>query len=669
MVAEAVPGLRVSASSADRLAYARDLWPRRLIELRAGRGTEHQPGLVVWPRTVEDVVRIVRFAAREGVPVVPFGAGSGVCGAVLPDERTIVIDVKEMADWSIDRDAPSLDVGPGAMGITLEEDVQRQGYTIGHFPSSIVCSTVGGWIAGRGAGQCSGLYGKIEDMVAAVECVTGDGEAVTFQRRSGGPNLVPLIVGSEGTLGVITRATLRLHTAPTARAFAAFSFADIEAGWEAMRALFQSGLRPAVARLYDAIDSALMRQGTVKAPALPIRTGSKPKKSSTRSSRLAKVLRSALRAPQLLNAAIEAAEGNLLGGCTLVLVFEGASEEVHADAERATALCRAARGRHLGEGPARRWLQHRYGVSYRQSPVFRLGAFSDTMEVAAPWSRFGDLFHGVRAALGEHVLVMAHMSHAYPDGCSIYFTFSAVGKDDDDALAIYDRAWRSALDAAIAAGGTLSHHHGVGRSKAPKLGQELGWGIEGVRRVMRAFDPAGIFNPGALTPREGVTIPEGDRLEKRTAPAIDDVSLTATLPGDMPLSVAEAALAERGLTLALDPAPPPDARVAAWVAAGLPGTRSPWSDPVTQGLSGLEARIGERGLSIRAAPRRAVGPDLTALFVGAGERVGTVESATVLVQRQGAPAARALPFARSEPALSPSEDAVFARVARVMRED
>ncbi len=492
-----MPGLELSSQAPDRALYARDLWPRRLIDVRAGNVApdEHRPAAIVWPKTVEDVVSIVGFARAEGVAVVPFGAGSGVCGAIAPDPRTIVVDTKRLSDWTIDPSAPLIDAGPGALGISLEEEIQRRGYTIGHFPSSILCSTVGGWIAARGAGQCSGKYGKIEDMVAELECVLGSGELVRMKRRTHGPDLIPLFIGSEGTLGVVTRAKLRLHPAPRARAYAAFSFPSTKHGWEAMRELFQHGLRPAVARLYDPVDSAMLRQGAVKARRDPAR-GERKQRSSRGG--LGSVLRGALRLPRALNAAIQASEGNLLGGATLVLVFEGASDEVHADRERAERLCANAQGRALGEGPAHQWFAHRYSVSYRQSPVFRLGAFSDTMEVAAPWSKLETLYDAVRSALGRHVLVMAHLSHAYPDGCSIYFTFAGVADSDEQALALYDRAWQDALSAAIGSGGTLSHHHGVGRSKAPRLGDELGYGIELIGRLMRACHPAGILNPGAV---------------------------------------------------------------------------------------------------------------------------------------------------------------------------
>jgi alkyldihydroxyacetonephosphate synthase len=574
-----------------------------------------------------------------------------------------VLDLKYLADYSIDEQAPLIDIGPGAMGITLEESLERRGLTIGHFPSSILCSTVGGWIAARGAGQCSGKYGKIEDMVAELECVLGDGEVVRLQRRTHSADLTPLFIGSEGTLGVITRAKLRLHPSPGARAYAAYSFASTEHGWEAMRDLFQHGLRPAVARLYDPIDSAILRQGAVKSARDPAR------KRGQRRSPLVSVLRGALRIPQVLNAAIAASEGNLLGGATLILVFEGDSDEVHADRERAEQLCQARRAKSLGEGPAHQWFAHRYSVSYRQSPVFRLGAFSDTMEVAAPWSRLKPLYDSVRSALGRHVLVMAHLSHAYPDGCSIYFTFSAVAKDDAAALKLYDSAWQDALSAAIDAGGTLSHHHGVGRSKAPRLGDELGLGVDVIRRLMRACDPAQILNPGNLAPRDG-----GARSTPAAAPksAIDEHSLLATFEGNTPLSSAEQGLGARGLTLALDPAfaPAGTTTISQWIAKGTPGSLDPWSDPVDQRIAGLVAKLRSgKQLVVRSAPRRAVGPDMIALFHGADERIGTVESATLLVHKKSAPRARALAFnAVRNPPLSDGEERLWQRIAQALGE-
>lgn len=631
-------GVRCSTDPADRVAYARDLWPKKLLEIRDGRVAEHRPLAVAWPESGEQVANIVKLAREEGLSLVPFGAGSGVCGGVLPDPTSIVLDLKGLRSWTIDEQAPLIDVGAGAMGITLEEDIQRRGHTIGHFPSSILCSTVGGWIAARGAGQCSGRYGKIEDMVVSLELVSGRGELVKLERRQLGPNLIPLIVGSEGTLGVITRAKLRLHDAPRARSFVAYEFASTEAGWEALRQLFQAGLRPAVSRLYDPVDSFFLKQGAVKKP----RSGkSKPGASAGKQ----RVLRGLLSQPSALNSLIEAAEGNLLGGATMVLIFEGEADETAEDAEHAIRICNRLGGKARGEGPAQHWLEHRYSVSYRQSPVFRLGAFSDTMEVAAPWSKLETLYDAVRAALGKHVLVMAHLSHAYPDGCSIYFTFSGVAPDDEKAIAKYEAAWRAAMDAAIGAGGTLSHHHGVGRSKAPRLGRELGFGVELVRRLQRSLDPDQLLNPGNLLPREDATHDWSRALDEATPPlGIDTQSLLGTFRGEQNLRTIEEQLGAVGLSLRLEHTDM-NQRLADWLAAGMPGARDAYADPVEQRVSGLVARLpsGET-LGIRPTPRRAVGPDLGALVYGMQGRCMQVEQATLCVWPKQGSVSRELRF-------------------------
>jgi alkyldihydroxyacetonephosphate synthase len=505
-LARALPHLRVSEDAADRVAYARDLWPRHHLAVRAGNVAEHRPRAIAWPATTDEVQALVRWANETKTPIVPFGAGSGVCAGVLPSEDVIVLDLKRMARWrKLDAAAPLLEVEAGHMGVPLEERLNRKGFTLGHFPSSILCSTVGGWIAARSAGQCSGYYGKIEDMVIELECVTGAGDVVRLASRAHGPSLVPLVVGSEGTLAVVTSATLRLHPAPTARGFGAWSFPTTEHGWEAIRALFQAGLRPAVSRLYDPFDAMLARQGGVKRSSTRLPDGrSRVQPKPPRAPGLGHAaLRTILRRPNALNELVDAS-AHLLGGSLLVVIFEGTGDKPQKDIEEAQAILSRMRGAYEGEGPARKWLQHRYSVSYRQAPVFAAGAWVDTMEVAAPWSKLAALYDGVRRAMGKHVFVMAHFSHAYPDGCCIYFSFAGSARDGDDwnaaSEATYDRVWPAALDAAIAAGGTLSHHHGVGRSKAPRLGVELGAGVDVVRALQRAFDPNRVLNPGNLLP-------------------------------------------------------------------------------------------------------------------------------------------------------------------------
>jgi alkyldihydroxyacetonephosphate synthase len=672
---KALPDLRASDEDADRVAYARDLWPRRHLAVRAGRPAEHAPGAIVWPTSTEEVSRLARWASDRGVPLVPFGAGSGVCGGIQPREDVVIVDLKRMARIrALDGRAPLVDVEAGHMGVPLEAALSRAGFTLGHFPSSILCSTAGGWIATRSAGQCSSAYGKIEDMVIELECVTGRGDVVRLRRRTGAPDLVPLVVGSEGTLAIITSAKLRLHPAPKSRAFGAWSFPTTRDGWEAMRAIFQGGLRPAIARLYDPFDAMLAKHG-----------GASPARSSPRGEGPGlggAVLRGLLRRPGEINRLLHSEFfARVLGGAMLLLVFESAHATApQASIEDARTMAESAGGRWLGEAPARGWLERRYSVSYRQAPVFANGMFVDTMEVAARWSKLGDLYDGVRQALGPSVLVMAHFSHAYPDGCCIYFSFAGSADPkvastlgwDAACEATYDRAWRRALAAAVDSGGVLAHHHGVGRSKAPQLHAELGAGVHVVRALMRAFDPAGILNPGNLVPAIATATPTPTPIPipiQVPTFVVDRQSLLARIEGTADLAAAERLLNEEDLTL--DVRLPSDAvSIADWLARGAPGARDPWLDPVDQLVAGFDATLADgRSISVRPAPRRAVGPDLAALFVGAYGRFGRIDRAWVRVHRRGVarPAAPSFEHER-DAALSAGEAALVEAISGALRQ-
>ncbi|MCS6799259.1 MAG: FAD-binding protein [Myxococcota bacterium] len=488
---------RVSIDPADRLAVSRDMWPRMQIAVRAGRPAPHPPAAVVWPESTEQVANLVRFAIAHRIALVPFGGGSGVCGGIQPDPDAVVVDLKRMhAIRHMDRDRLVVEVEAGIVGQHLEDALLAHGLTLGHYPSSIHCSTLGGWIAARSAGQCSGRYGKIEDMLVGLTAVDGRGERLTVDRERD-PGSFALLVGNEGAWAIVTEARLRVAFAPTSRTFASFSFGSTEAGLEAVRELVQSGLRPAVVRLYDPFDSWLARR-----PGRDARDAEPRSKTDRGRHWLDVVRRRAVRAllgtPALLNELFHAVPAAFWGGALLVLVWEDDPAIAAAELAQAHRIARRHGGRDLGPGPAEHWLAKRHAVSHRQAPLFVDGGFVDTMEVAAPWSRLHAMHEAVRSALARHVTVMAHFSHAYPDGASIYFTFAGAGRTDAESLERYDSAWRDALDAVVRVGGTTSHHHGIGRSKVDALRAELGTAVSLLEGLKATLDPHGVLNPGVL---------------------------------------------------------------------------------------------------------------------------------------------------------------------------
>jgi alkyldihydroxyacetonephosphate synthase len=496
-------GVKASCDPADLWAMSRDCWPRALLWTKAGVAP-HPPDVVAWPADVGQVAAVVKFAVERQVAVVPFGGGSGLCGGAVPVRGGIALDLKRLTGpLRIDLAARTVEVGAGLNGQRLEEMLQAQGATLGHFPSSLYCSTVGGWLATRAAGQLSARYGKIEDMVLSVEAVDGTGAILrTLDGPSAGPDLTQLLVGNEGTLGVITGARLRIWPKPSRQWLRGVRFSSVPKGLRALRTVMRSGLRPAVARLSDPFETLL--EGS-SGPQVP-----QPLKWVVEGAQ-AEALRMALRAPLLLNRLVEALPASSL----LVLGFEGDSEDECAEeGAAALELCEAEDGEDLGPGPGERWLMNRYRSGYRQSPLFSAGAFVDTLEVATTWDRLEALDRGVRHAVDGLAFVHGQFSHAYPEGCAIDFTLIGLAgapaekiargpRDDaeldlEEAESRYDACWKAALSAAADAGATLSHHHGIGIARQIMLPREHGEGMRQLRALKKAFDPHGILNPGKL---------------------------------------------------------------------------------------------------------------------------------------------------------------------------
>lgn len=513
---------RVSTLDGDRLIYGRDAWARDLIRVRAGQ-VPCAPACVVWPGSAEETARVLLLAEQLGVPVVPFGAGSGVAGGARPNDGGIALDVKRMgAIRQIDTESLRVEVEAGIIGQRLERRLNGYGLTLGHFPSSIGCSTLGGWLAARSAGQMSTLYGKIEDMTLGLEVAT-PGRVRRIDRGPRGAldglDLNRLVIGSEGTLGVITAAELRVRPVPARRSFRGYRFPSVEAGVEAIRRILRMNIKPSVVRLYDALDTLVGRshgrdsdeplearsvEGLGRArQIMTSEVASRfPSLTTTRlkSALMKTAVKAAFGSPLLLNRALEFMREE----CLLILGFEGQPAIVAVESAHAQEVCLGCEADDLGAEPGEHWFKNRYNVSFKQSKLYTSGLFVDTMEVAATWDRLLPVYRSVRRAIAKDSFVMAHFSHAYPEGCSIYFTFTgpalnASPADAEAATERYDRIWKNAMTAVHEAGGTVSHHHGVGMLKASGMLREHGTGgMKILSSLKETFDPAGILNPGKL---------------------------------------------------------------------------------------------------------------------------------------------------------------------------
>lgn len=490
----------VHATLPDRLLYARDMWPRSVLWTLDGKSPT-PPDAIVAPGNAREVCALLRFAGEQKLPVIPFGAGSGVCAGTLTLEGGLVIDLKRLNRLiAVDDVSLIAEIEPGIYGETLERELAPLGYTMGHFPSSIYCSTLGGYLAARSAGQLSSRYGKIEDMVVELEVALPDGRllrSAPAPTEGLGLDWNQLIIGSEGTLGIITRAFMRVHRLPAAREFLAFQFKGVGPGLDAMRSVMRAGVEPAVLRLYDEFDTIVAgthgdEPEAAEEPAAP----SLPEKLVKEAAGKLKqgALSGILKRPGWLNSAID----RLPGKCLLVVMTEGEAELAHHEALTIRDCCLAGGGKDMGEGPARYWLAHRYSVSYKQSKIFAAQSWVDTMEVATTWRDVEKLYRAVKRAVADDAFIMAHFSHAYVDGCCIYFSFASAKGGSDGLTESHAKAWEHALAAVIREGGTITHHHGVGYSKGEALRSEYGalWGEWQALKLR--LDPQGLMNPGKL---------------------------------------------------------------------------------------------------------------------------------------------------------------------------
>ena len=453
-----------------------------LVRLRSGDGSS-APDAVLLPGSAEQVRAVLVACAEQRVAVVPFGGGTSVVGGVEPVSdgfgAAVSIDLRRLDRVvSIDRTSLTVRLEAGLNGPQVERALGAEGLTLGHFPQSFEYSTVGGWVATRSAGQASTGFGRIDELVDGLRLVAPAGEvdARALPASGAGPDLRELLIGSEGVLGVICDATLCVRQAPSARRYEGWWFGSFAEGRDAFRVMQQADASPDVARLSDEAET-----------------------------RFSLVFASPGGAAERLGRAYLRARGRE-SGCLAIVGFEGTAEDVERRRVRTASLLRGGGGIALGRRPGELWLRSRYAGPYLRDELLDRSVLVDTLETATTWSGLDSLYRATADALrsslagrGTPPFVMCHVSHLYRSGASLYFSFMA--RQEDDALAQWRAAKAAASEAIVAAGGTITHHHAVGRDHARWMRAEVGeMGLELIRAAKERLDPAGIMNPGKLLP-------------------------------------------------------------------------------------------------------------------------------------------------------------------------
>lgn len=458
------------------------------------RDVRHPPDWVAFPKSENDIAAVLEWASRANVAVIPFGGGSSVCGGVEPDvgdgyAATVSLDLQYLCNvLEVDRTSRAARIEAGALGPELEAQLKPHGLTLRHFPQSLQFSTLGGWIATRSGGHYASLYTHIDEFVESTRSLTPSGllETRRLPGSGAGPSPDRLMIGSEGTLGVITQAWMRLQDRPRHHASAAVAFPGMTQAVAAVRALSQSGLYPANCRLLDPAEARHNRVG----------------------------------------------DGHV---AILVLGFESADHPLDAWMTRALELVADHGGLYDAEavkrslapntgteehrqGAAGQWRRAFIRMPYYRDLLVALGVVTDTFETAITWDRFEQLYEGVReragAAIreicGRDVSLSCRFTHIYPDGPAPYFSYSALGTANGnlaDSLARWREIKRATNEIVVSLGGTITHHHAVGRDhrdgyarQSPPLFQAA------LRAAKAALDPGGILNPGVLVDPSGRAI-------------------------------------------------------------------------------------------------------------------------------------------------------------------
>lgn len=452
---------------------------RELLALRRGE-VRHAPDVVAFPRNRAEIVALLEWADQRRLAVVPFGGGTSVTGGVEPVvgdgfEGVLTIDMTAMGRLlEIDDVSRLVRAEAGILTPALDAALKPRGLTLRHYPQSYMYTTLGGWIVTRSAGHFAMLQGRFDDRVAGLGVVTprGFGDTRVLPGSSIGPDPDRLWIGSEGTLGIVDEAWVRVLPVPDHRAVRTLAFADMARALEATRAIAQSGLWPSHLRLLDPFEA-------------------------------------------MVSGALTAAHGPA-GSARMILGFEAAGRPVDGELDLALAIARDHGGTVLDAGEGRSEAADAWRSTFFKQPFVRdhmldLGLVVDTFETAIPWRAAAGFYESVRAdtlaaverACGQGG-VLGRTTHVYPDGIAFYFTFFGPAGDGDRALAQWHEIKAAATESCVRHGGTASHHHACGRDHAPWMPLETPavW-QRALAGAKAAVDPDGRLNPGVILPAPG----------------------------------------------------------------------------------------------------------------------------------------------------------------------
>lgn len=487
----AVPASRLKTTSLivtdaeTRLRHARGQSLPDWIALRSGQIGGFPDG-VAFPQNADDVQALVRYAQITGAELIPYGGGTSVVGHINPridDRPVLTVDMGRMNRLlRLDETSRLATFGAGVNGPVLEAYLRAHNFTLGHFPQSFEYSTLGGWIATRSSGQQSLRYGRIEHLFAGGQIISPAGTLLlpaNFPASAAGPDLREMVLGSEGRLGIITEATVRIRPLPEKEAFLAIFFPDFESGFTTAREIVQSGLSLSLLRLSTPVET----RTTLAMAGHAFLINMLEKYLSMR--------------------------GTGENKCLLLLGSAGDDTAVKRAHKEAIAIAGQQKGVYAGQRFGKLWHKNRFKTPYLRNALWEAGYAIDTLETATSWSGVQPLLSAIEEALAgalgdseERIHVFTHLSHLYPYGSSIYVQY--IFRITDTPAATYLR-WQklksAASEAIIHHGGTISHQHGIGLDHRPYLAAEKGaLGIAALQALVQTFDPQGIMNPGKLIP-------------------------------------------------------------------------------------------------------------------------------------------------------------------------